>query len=1185
MSGYDLKKAFRLNLQVSVFSSLTAVVGILALVGWAFDRPFLATIGSNIIPMAPSTAILFVLLSILLFLQSYVASHSGVSRIVLILVGVIILVSLTLLVLSLAGVHLQAESLGLAMSGTINSVPVGHMSPVTALCFILAGAVLWSQLPAPYGGRRIKRYPMLTNDLSIFLIEIGSLLLFAYLLGTPILYGTRFVPPAATTSIAFLSFGIATLSLSVRNRIQKRRTIDLGKRNWVRNLSIFFLLAAGIVLVGFSYFNTFRDHSISQVENELKVISDLKTVDIQTWREEQYEDTRSPANNKLFAQLVHGYLYQTANTSHKGLLENWLVGILENNEFDSVQLFDRAGNLRLIVPTESTPPDSGVHPLVMESIRTGDVHTQDLYWRESRQKVFMAILCPVKDPENPDRVIAILRFRIDPTHDLFPLIKRSSVFSKTAESLILRRDGDDVLFLNDLRFRQNSALRLRIPLTQSTLPAAMAVMGDTGIVYGNDYRGHEVIAYISPITNSPWYMVSKMDTEEVFAPLKQRLLFVIGLVLFLLLAAAGGLEYFDRQRRTFFNQQLMQSSEALHKSEERFRNLYENATIGLYRTSPTGEIVMANPALVKILGYSSFEELAARNLETEGFSPSYSRAQFQKEIEEHNEIKGLEVEWMTRDGNKIYVRESAQAIRDAHSNIVYYDGTVEDVTKRHEAEDNLRSSEEKYRALVQSSPDAILVNKDGAIILVNQACLDLFGAKSADELIGRNPIKLFPKEYHDVIRARIRRLLKSGKPVPPREEKIIRLDGGLVDVEVVASPFPYEGTVALHVILRDISERKQAEAAIRAGEIRYRDILNNMLEGCQTLSFEYRYLYLNDSAIEYAKIPRIELLGETIMDKYPGIEASELFQDMRRTMEERVSIQKEHEFVYPDGEVRWFENIIQPVEEGIFILSLDVTERKAFELEMKKINAELEERVQERTAQLEASNQELEAFAYSVAHDLRAPLRAITGFSDILQEEKSSQLDEEGIRYLGIIQSNVQRMDELIIDLLALSRATRTEMNVVDLEMTELVQSVYSEIVPFENAKFIFDLQSLPKAVCDPVLIRQVWVNLLSNAVKFSSKVEKPHIEVQGSRDGEMNVYTVRDNGAGFNPDYADKLFGIFQRLHGMDEFQGTGIGLAIVKRIVARHGGQVRAEGNVGEGAQFTFTLPIKEIAEVGNG
>jgi light-regulated signal transduction histidine kinase (bacteriophytochrome) len=234
---------------------------------------------------------------------------------------------------------------------------------------------------------------------------------------------------------------------------------------------------------------------------------------------------------------------------------------------------------------------------------------------------------------------------------------------------------------------------------------------------------------------------------------------------------------------------------------------------------------------------------------------------------------------------------------------------------------------------------------------------------------------------------------------------------------------------------------------------------------------------------------------------------------------------------------------------------------------------ELERRVEERTRALEDANEELESFAYSVSHDLRAPLRHIDGFSRMLEQDHAESLDENGRRLLATLRKSSARMGRLLDDLLAFSRYGRAAMSPAGIDMTALARAVADELARGTPCTIVVD--TLPPARADPALARQVWANLIGNAIKYSGKRADPRVEITGRVEDGRAVYSVKDNGAGFDPRYAGKLFKVFQRLHGEDEFPGTGAGLAIVQRIVARHGGRVGAEGRPGEGASFWFSLP----------
>ena len=267
-------------------------------------------------------------------------------------------------------------------------------------------------------------------------------------------------------------------------------------------------------------------------------------------------------------------------------------------------------------------------------------------------------------------------------------------------------------------------------------------------------------------------------------------------------------------------------------------------------------------------------------------------------------------------------------------------------------------------------------------------------------------------------------------------------------------------------------------------------------------------------------------------------------------------------------------------EQASEALRREVEERRKAEDEVRRLNIELERRVHERTAQLEAANKELEAFSYSVSHDLRAPLRGINGFASVLAEEHAKQLDEESRRLLGIIRSEASRMGQMIDELLTFARLGRQSMLRGQVDMAALAQSVFDQCATQATGRQIrLKLHPLPSAQGDAAMLSHVWANLISNAIKYTRLKPAAEIEIAGRADDNNGItYCVKDNGAGFDMRYGHKLFRVFQRLHAETEFEGTGIGLALVQRIVQRHGGRVWAEGRINEGAAFYFSLPIRK-------
>jgi PAS domain S-box-containing protein len=357
---------------------------------------------------------------------------------------------------------------------------------------------------------------------------------------------------------------------------------------------------------------------------------------------------------------------------------------------------------------------------------------------------------------------------------------------------------------------------------------------------------------------------------------------------------------------------------------------------------------------------------------------------------------------------------------------------------------------------------------------------------------------------------------------------------------------------------------------------RYVRTLDNLLEGFQIIGPDFTYLYVNPAAARQGRRRPGELEGQTMLEAYPGIQDTPLFATLQRCMRERVPAAIENLFTFPDGSTAWFELRIDPVPEGLCIQSVDIQQRKHAEASLRALNERLEAQVAERTAELRALNAELEAFSYSVSHDLRAPLRHVSGFAQLLGRHAAAGLDEKGRDYVAKIVDAARRMGRLIDDLLALSRTGRAPVEKRPVSLAALVEEAWRELAgETEGRAVVFAVDALPEVEADPALLRLVLVNLLSNALKYSRGREPARISVTARREGSEIVVGVRDNGVGFDMQFADKLFGVFQRLHSSTEFEGTGIGLANVRQIIRRHGGRTWAEAAPGEGASFFFSLP----------
>ncbi|NQX00493.1 PAS domain S-box protein [bacterium] len=523
--------------------------------------------------------------------------------------------------------------------------------------------------------------------------------------------------------------------------------------------------------------------------------------------------------------------------------------------------------------------------------------------------------------------------------------------------------------------------------------------------------------------------------------------------------------------------------------------------------------------------------------------------------------------------------------------------------KRKQAEEALRESEQKYRTLFENASDAIILMHDNTILDCNRQTLEIFKCSSQEQMVGHSPHEFSPPVQPDG-RPSVETAIELGIATRAGQPQFfewlhLRRDGSSFPAEVSLNTVELGGKLVLQAIVRDISQRKLAEEEIRslnAGlEQRVRERTRELQTANASLSdFKAaldehaivgitdrrgKITYANGKFCAISQYSRDELVGNDHRLVSSAYYSKAFIRDLWLTISRGRVWKGEIKDRAKDGSFYWLTTTIVPfldddgkVTQFIFIRT-DITEHKRAEEEIHKLNADL----QTRAAQLAEANKELEAFTYSVSHDLRAPLRAVDGFSRMVLEDYSPQLDADGQRMLGVIRSETQRMGRLIDDLLAFSRLGRLPIQLEPIDMRAMAQLVFDEQAAHEpSRKLRLVLQPLPPACGSEALIRQVWVNLISNAIKFTQDRETGEIEIGSCQDLQGGqIYYVKDNGTGFDMRHAEKLFGVFQRLHTQQQFSGTGVGLALVQRIVQRHAGRVWAVSSPDQGSTFSFLLP----------
>ncbi len=618
------------------------------------------------------------------------------------------------------------------------------------------------------------------------------------------------------------------------------------------------------------------------------------------------------------------------------------------------------------------------------------------------------------------------------------------------------------------------------------------------------------------------------------------------------------------------------AEEALRESEERYRYLVKHAPTGIYEIDyTTGRFIEVNDAMCQMLGYTRDEILAMAAfdiLADEGKALFASRIQLGRSGEGLSEA--VEYPVRTKDGRIIWALLNTMFHR-IDGRITRATVVAHDITERKLAEEALQTTLQRLHALVASMHSSILLVGEGRIELANQAFCDYLELQdSPADLVGLTPRQLIEKIKNAYLHPdeqvkRIWEIARQRQPVI--SEEISMRDGrtSLRDFIPIYEDGKSYGLLWHHI---DITERKKAEDALSQSEERYRNLFNSLIEGFCIIEMifdtdrgpvDYRFLEINPAFEELTGL--YEAQGKLMRELAPEHEAYwfDIYGKIALTGEP-AHFENEAKALNRWYEVRAFRMGGQESRK-VAICFNDITKRK-----------QAEQILRDRTAELEVANRELESFSYSVSHDLRAPLRAIDGYARMILKKEGDKFDEETMRKFNVIRSSSQMMGQLIDDILTLSRVVKKHLSTSQLEIDTVIREVWKELETINSERNIkLTVRDCPAAYGDRTLIKQVYANLLANAAKFTKGRDPALIETGGYIEGNENVYYVRDNGVGFEMEYYDKLFGIFQRLHKPDEFEGTGVGLAIVERIVQRHGGRVWAEGKVNEGATFYITLP----------
>ena len=975
--------------------------------------------------------------------------------------------------------------------------------------------------------------------------------------------------------------------------------------------AILILLIIGAAAV---FYQSQKDQARETVTRDLASISTLKAEQIASWREERLQDARRTSQNPFFIEGVDAYLSSPSPGDEEKILA-MMHEINTSAHYHNVLLVDPGANVRISLDPGISTVYPGVFEGMEEAFASGDAVLTGLHLLPGTDTPHMDVIAPLVLQNGEDRIdVGAIVLSIDPEAFLYPYVQSWPVPSRSAETLIVERQGDRVLFLNDLRHQEHTALHFSIPLTETDVPAVIAVSGTTGIFEGRDYRGVDVISFIRPVPDSPWFIVTKVDTEEAFSSWAAQSAMILAIGAALLAGVLVSTAWIRQREQRVHYQSLYrmeaEKSRVEQLSRERMEALLHLAGMETATEQELADFVMdaacrLTDSSLAFIGKMSPDESVfcltawSRSVLAEcavakdplhfpvAWAGIWAEAVRQRKPIVVNDYaaplpgkKGLPeghvpihrfVSVPIFEGNRIVMicavanKETEYVPLDVDQLVLLVQGAWRHLQRRVAAE-ALRESEERYREFFTTSRDSVFITTpDGRWIDFNDASLEIFGFASREELMTLPLPELYE---HQEERAALLALIEKEGYVREYPVRLRKKDRTVIDTLITAVPVrESDGSVRAYIgSIRDITERKLAQKALRESEERFRSYFEGSTTGIFISDSQGRFRGVNPTACRWMRYSREELLGLSIPDILDD-SSRRTAMDKFRELVETGKTTTEAVFVRKDG--TRFMMVVDAVRiraDEYIAFCQDVTARRAAEEEREEL-----------IRQLEQKNAELERFTYTVSHDLKSPLITIRGFAGLLEKDLLRGDIERTTTDISRINAAVDRMQHLLTDLLNLSRIGRLINPPEDIELgtiaSEAVELLAGPIR--EHGVHVGIAPGLPTVHVDHARILEVYTNLIENAIRFTMGQENPVIEIGMREEEGERVFFVRDNGIGIEPRYLTKIFGLFEKLDGRSE--GTGIGLAIVKRIIGVHGGRIWAESRGGgTGTTFCFTLPM---------
>jgi PAS domain S-box-containing protein len=960
----------------------------------------------------------------------------------------------------------------------------------------------------------------------------------------------------------------------------------------------------------------------NNVEIELLNISQLKVNQIHNWRQDQILNITSHIEGILLKTILHWIANHQQSEADQILSE--FRSLQKSYNYRQIFLTDNVGRVLLHIGADSTAINSIAKKELPNTFRSHKPILTDLH-TDKNGPIHLDVICPIFSENNQTPLGAIVAV-IDAQKYLYPIIQPWLIPSQTAETLLVRRCGNDVLFLSKLLYPKGTALKFRIPLTQTDIPAVMAVLGKEGIMYGKDYRGAKVLSALQAIPDSNWFMITKIDTSEALAAWNSHSILIVSFFITMLMISFLALIFFWQLNRKRYYQNLYMGEVSQRQSEEKYRTMFESISdLIIISDMDNGKIIEYND---KLIGYAK-NELKGKNISEIGlWHYSGKQQRFIDRIKTKDYIDDLEMELRKKDGTTFVGSVSTNFIMI--ENGVYFLFVIRDVSVRNQMEEALRKSEDKYRSLIEQASDGIFISDiEGNYLDVNPSGCVMLGY-TREEILLFNIRNLLAKD--DLLVQPIRfDELKAGKTILS-ERRMICKNGALLPVEISAKMLS-DGR--LQAITRDITERKKSEDMLRKAEEKYRTLTENSTDLIARFDRNLRHLYVNSSAAKAGILSAQEYIGKTIgetgvSEPFRGIWEEHIL----RVFETKQSLEVEDGFSTPDG-MQYFDTHLIPELDAdgnvtsVLSLARNITEHRQIEKELEKHKDHLEELVYERTEQLDfarkaalnlmqdaniqkeqvektleflrisekklqeaktladEANHAKSIFLAIISHEIRTPMNAIIGFSELLESLITDPIQKN---YLTRIRLCGNTLLSLISDVLDFSKieAGKLELIYGEVSISDLFEEIMQVFIyKLEEKKLDYTLDiasDIPNSVfLDEARLRQVLLNLVGNAVKFTHKGQIS-INVWAKYPENYSnsldiIFSVKDTGIGIPEDQFEAIFEPFKQQKSEINYGGTGLGLSISRNFIQAMNGSVSVESKVNEGSTFTVVFRSVEV------